>query len=228
MSPVALILNVLLGGLLIAALALGLRLDRRLRALRDSQAGFIKAVAELDQAAARTQAGLAQWREATDEARELLHDRTEKAKVQIARLDKLLADTARLPEPRIAEARAPESRAPDFRPPEPRVADRFADRLGELRLNEPPRPQQQRPAAGAIPEAPAFIREALREAAKSAGAEPVLTLGPRDALRAGPAPAAAPARTARTRPAVDDDLFESAPKPAAASREFPLGLGRRP
>ncbi len=57
MSPIALILNLLLGGLLVAALALGLRLDRRLRALRESQAGFIKAVNDLDQAAARTHAG---------------------------------------------------------------------------------------------------------------------------------------------------------------------------
>jgi hypothetical protein len=104
MSPIALILNLLLGGLLVAALALGLRLDRRLRALRDSQAGFIKAVNELDQAAARTHAGLAQWRDATDEARELLHDRIEKAKVQASLLEKLIRDSASLPEPaRVAE-----------------------------------------------------------------------------------------------------------------------------
>lgn len=99
MSPIALILNLLLGGLLVAALAMGVRLDRRLRALRDSQANFIKAVNELDQAAARTHAGLAQWRDATDEARELLHDRIEKAKVQSSLLEKLIRDSASIPEP---------------------------------------------------------------------------------------------------------------------------------
>jgi hypothetical protein len=121
---VPVILNLLLGALLVAALALGLRLDRRLKALRDSQAGFIKAVEELDQAAAKTRAGLDQWRQATDEARELLHDRIEKAKVQAARLEKLLAQP--IAEPAALRAAAPEAvltltdRDGPRRPPPPR------------------------------------------------------------------------------------------------------------
>ncbi len=106
MSSFGLILNLLLGGLLVAALALGLRLDRRLKALREAQAGFIKAVAELDQASARTRDGLEQWREATDEARELLHDRIEKAKVQTQRLDKAIAEAVRTPDPQPAPPQA--------------------------------------------------------------------------------------------------------------------------
>lgn len=126
MSPIALILNLLLGGLLVAALALGVRLDRRLRALRDSQAGFIKAVNELDQAAARTHAGLAQWRDATDEARELLHDRIEKAKVQSSLLEKLIRDSASIPEPsRYAEPVREPARAPT-REPAPSLIRRAA------------------------------------------------------------------------------------------------------
>ena len=64
MSLIALGLDILLVGLLLAALAVGLRLNKRLKALRDSQAGFASAVRDLDAAALRAEQGLADLRAA--------------------------------------------------------------------------------------------------------------------------------------------------------------------
>lgn len=198
MSPIALILNLLLGGLLLAALALGLRLDRRLRALRDSQAGFIKAVADLDKAALRTQAGLQQWREAADEARELLHDRIEKAKVQIAKLDKSLLDAARTPEretPREVTAREP-------------VLDLT-------------RRDAVRPGRGEAPQpAPARAEQLTREILARQPARAERGEAPR-VERPRPEPV-------RSLAQLDDDLFETLPAGAARmQRDLAASIGRR-
>ncbi|MDP3659561.1 DUF6468 domain-containing protein [Phenylobacterium sp.] len=91
MSIIAIGLNLLLASLLAASLVLGWRLNRRLRALRDSQEGFAKAVAELDQAARRAETGLASLRAATDEATEALADRIDKARALTAKLERLTA-----------------------------------------------------------------------------------------------------------------------------------------
>ena len=80
MSIIALGMNLLLAGLLVAALVVGLRLNRRLKALRDSHDGFAKAVRELNAAAARAEQGLADLRAATDEATDDLADRIEKGR----------------------------------------------------------------------------------------------------------------------------------------------------
>jgi ABC-type transporter Mla subunit MlaD len=93
---IALGLNVMLGGLLICGLMMGLRLDRRLRDLRDSHAGFAKAVAELDQAAARTESSLAALRAGTEQARTDLAARIEQARLLTQRLDKLTLDAGRV------------------------------------------------------------------------------------------------------------------------------------
>jgi len=87
MTLAALALNIFLAVLLIVALAFGWRLERRLKALRDSHDGFAKAVADLDQAAARAEQGLADLRAATDEASETLADRIERATILAAKLD---------------------------------------------------------------------------------------------------------------------------------------------
>ncbi|MBQ1563000.1 DUF6468 domain-containing protein, partial [Caulobacter sp.] len=87
MSLVAFAMNGFLAVLLIAALAFGWRLERRLKALRDSHEGFAKAVKELDQAAARAEQGLADLRAATDEAAETLAVRIERAQALAAQLD---------------------------------------------------------------------------------------------------------------------------------------------
>jgi hypothetical protein len=80
MSLVALTLNLTLGLLLAGAMILGLRLDRRLRALRESHQSFAKAVSELDQAAQRTQAGLNELRETAESVRTDLAARIDSAR----------------------------------------------------------------------------------------------------------------------------------------------------
>jgi septal ring factor EnvC (AmiA/AmiB activator) len=92
MSLVALILNLTLGALLVGAIILGQRLDRRLRALRASHNSFAKAVSELDQAALRTQSGLAELKEAAEDARTALAERIDTARALSERLDKQIAE----------------------------------------------------------------------------------------------------------------------------------------
>lgn len=87
MSIVAVVMNVLLMVLLVAALTFGWRLERRLKALKDSHEGFARAVADLDTAAARAEQGLADLRAATDEAADTLAARIETAKALAARLE---------------------------------------------------------------------------------------------------------------------------------------------
>jgi hypothetical protein len=150
MSIVGLALNVLLAALLAAALAMGWRLNRRLKALRDSHDSFAVAVRELDSAASRAEAGLAELRRATDEAIDLLADRIEKGRALAAKLEKVTAEAAAAParravvedEDRAQERRlgallaaAREARArPErlvMREPAPRARPAFEDDLFE-------------------------------------------------------------------------------------------------
>jgi hypothetical protein len=91
MSFAAFTLNGLLCLLLLSALAVGWRLERRLKALRDSHDGFAKAVADLDAAALRAERGLADLRAATDEAAESLAGRIEAARKLALRLDNAMS-----------------------------------------------------------------------------------------------------------------------------------------
>lgn len=88
MSTAALVMNLVLATLLVAALAFGWRLERRLKALRDSHDSFARAVADLDTAAARAEQGLADLRAATDEAADTLSDRIETARALAVRLER--------------------------------------------------------------------------------------------------------------------------------------------
>lgn len=99
MSLIALGLNGLLACLLLAALAFGVRLDRRLKSVRDGQVAFAKAVADLNAATAAAQAGLADLRAATDEATDNLGGRIVRAREAADRLDKLLGRADSLPAP---------------------------------------------------------------------------------------------------------------------------------
>jgi len=92
MSLIGLGMNALLAVLLACALVLGLRLNRRLKALRDSHDGFAVAVRELNAAAERAEQGLADLRAATDEATDTLADRIEKGRALAARLERLIAE----------------------------------------------------------------------------------------------------------------------------------------
>lgn len=148
MSTVALVLNLALAGLLLSALFMGWRLNKKLTILRDSQAGFAKAINEFDAAAARAEHGLNALRMASDEATDLLADRIEKARALVTRLDRQLqTGEAR---PKVAfEAPTPIAQ-------EPVVADdveRVTHRLGALlsAAREPkPRPVREIPARSEV------------------------------------------------------------------------------
>lgn len=119
MSVVGLAMNVLLAVLLGAALVMGFRLNRRLKALRDSHDGFAAAVIDLNAAAARAEQGLADLRAATDEAVDMLGDRIEKGRALALKLERLV-EHAKVPQRTAA--------APVSTPDDP-VAER---RLGAL------------------------------------------------------------------------------------------------
>lgn len=97
MSFASVALELALAALLIAALGFGWRLERKLKALRESHSAFVGSVAQLDAAALRADAGLKALREALDEAHDGLHDRIQKGRTLKAELETLLARAERLP-----------------------------------------------------------------------------------------------------------------------------------
>jgi len=105
MSIIGVALNLLLAALLMAALGMGWRLNRRLKALRDSHDGFAVAVRDLNAAAARAEQGLSDLRAATDEAVDLLADRIDKGRTLAAKLERLI-DHAAVPQRQPAAATA--------------------------------------------------------------------------------------------------------------------------
>jgi hypothetical protein len=76
--------------LLVAALGYGVRLERKLTALRAGQQAFASAVTELNTAAGRAEAALANLR-ASGQETDLLHDRIIKAREVKAQLEALIA-----------------------------------------------------------------------------------------------------------------------------------------
>ena len=105
MSLIALGMNGLLALLLLAALGFGVRLDRKLKAVRDGQIAFAQAVADLNLATSRAQSGLADLRAATDEATDNLGGRIARSREAADRLDKLLARAESLPTPAVVTPR---------------------------------------------------------------------------------------------------------------------------
>ena len=131
MSLIAIGMNLLLAGLLVAAMVVGLRLNKRLKALRDSHEGFEAAVRELNTAAVRAEQGLADLRAATDEAVDMLSDRIEKGRALAAKLEKLVAAAPELPRPMApAERVAPRAMPPVA--PASRVENPAETRLSNL------------------------------------------------------------------------------------------------
>ncbi|WP_343698547.1 DUF6468 domain-containing protein [Caulobacter sp.] len=184
MSLIAFAMNGFLAVLLIAALAFGWRLERRLKALRDSHAGFAKAVADLDQAAARAEQGLADLRAATDEAAETLAVRIERAQALAAQLEE------RVSRPLPAPTQAPAARPERFERPAERPADRFER---EPLLRATPEPERRLKAED-------FERLLEREDRIPPAARQNLNqnLGGPSAAR----------ETPRSRARIDDDLFD--------------------
>jgi hypothetical protein len=147
-------MNLLLAGLLVAALGMGWRLNRRLKALRDSHDGFAVAVAELNRAASRAEQGLSDLRAATDEAVDILGDRIEKGRALASRLERLIDHAA------VPQRAAPASLADDP------VAER---RLGallaaarEMRPDRAARTARPQPAEGPLLRAPLLAQPAPR------------------------------------------------------------------
>ena len=88
---IAICLNLVLITLLLLAVWIGVRLEKRLKLLRGSQEGFVGAVAELNAGVDKAQAGLSELKMATLEARTELADRIQDAKGMTARLERQAA-----------------------------------------------------------------------------------------------------------------------------------------
>ncbi len=133
MSATGLIMDGVLILMLMAALAFGLRLEKRLKALRDGQAGFAQAVTELNVAAGKAQAALADLRAASEET-DLLHERIVAARALKAELEGLVAKgRAAAPAP----APAPQPAAPQAGESPARLLQALAARRFEESLAEP-------------------------------------------------------------------------------------------
>lgn len=83
------ILDAVLMLLLVCALGYGVRLEKKLSALRAGQLAFAGAVTELNQAAGRAEAALASLRDASQET-DMLHDRIVKAREVKQQLEVLM------------------------------------------------------------------------------------------------------------------------------------------
>ncbi|OXE36610.1 MAG: flagellar positioning protein PflI [Phenylobacterium zucineum] len=179
MSLVAIGLNALLSALLIIALWMGFRLNRRLNALRESHEGFATAVAELDRAAQRAEHGLSALREATDEAVDLLSDRIEKARTLAAKLER---QVDRAHEPRILDSRPSAPRAGGEIVPMPRRTQN-ADREHQVSEADVER----------VAHRLGSLLSAAREARQRPPAPPEVTAG---------------AKPSRQKPGYEDELFD--------------------
>ncbi len=112
-----LILDGILMVLLVAALGYGVRLERKLSALRAGQQAFASAVTELNTAAGRAETALATLRASGHET-DLLHDRIVKAREVKAQLEGLIARAPAAPERAVVQEAPLELRtlAPRFAP----------------------------------------------------------------------------------------------------------------
>jgi len=104
------ILDGILMLLLVAALGYGVRLERKLSALRAGQLAFASAVTDLNAAAGRAEAALASLR-ASGQETDLLHDRIIKAREVKAQLEALIVRGGEYAPARAAEAPRAEPRA---------------------------------------------------------------------------------------------------------------------
>jgi len=110
---IGIVLDSFLMLLLVAAIGYGIRLEKKLTALRAGQLAFAGAVTELNQAAGRAENALRALSTAGEEA-DMLHDRILKARALKQELEVLVARQSRgLPSPE--PVRAPElARAPEI------------------------------------------------------------------------------------------------------------------
>jgi hypothetical protein len=202
-------LNLILGVLLACALVLGLRLERKLRGLRDSHADFSKAVGELDRAAGRTETSLAALRAGTETAKSEVASRIDQARIACQRLEKLVADadkaaTRLAAQPLALLDRAPPPARPVQAPPPAPAPSAIA--RPEPELLRPAAPVQARPE-------PAPSRSRAKLVDDDLFAQP----GPSPAVRQP----AAPVATSR----IEADPFVAA---VPAARAVPLKADNDP
>ncbi|MFT4076282.1 MAG: DUF6468 domain-containing protein [Asticcacaulis sp.] len=138
---VNIVMNVILMVLLAAALMFGMRLDKRLKALRAAHEGFAKAVHDLDDAAIRAHNSLKELRGHADESQDLLHGRILAARDVLQKLDLQVTRAERVQtemEKGMASYSALRQTLPERQP------ERQPERLPEPRP-EPPLPPRQTP-----------------------------------------------------------------------------------
>jgi ABC-type transporter Mla subunit MlaD len=126
---------------------MGWRLNRRLKALRDSHDGFAIAVRELNAAAARAEQGLADLRAATDEAVDELADRIEKGRSLATRLERLIDQAPAATSAPAARALTEGIASEDIRSAERRLGALLA----AAREGRPERVPFREPAAAVAP-----------------------------------------------------------------------------
>ena len=104
MSLVSIALDSILFLLLIFALWYGMRLERRLKELRNAYSGFATAVVDLDASAAKAQKALNDMRQTSESTQDLIHERvltarelTAKLEVQVERAERVLAQLEKIP-----------------------------------------------------------------------------------------------------------------------------------
>ena len=121
--------------LLVAALGYGVRLERKLTALREGQQLFASAVTELNDAAGRAETALATLRSSGHET-DLLHDRIIKAREVKTQLEALIARAPTAATPAVREAAPKPSAAVTRAAPAPTPAaaetDERARRMAAL------------------------------------------------------------------------------------------------
>ena len=120
------VLDAVLMLLLVCALGYGVRLEKKLSALRAGQLAFAGAVTELNQAAGRAEAALASLREASQET-DMLHDRIVKAREVKQQLEVLMVRA-----PVRETAPAPAAVAHLAPVPPPVIDDEAADRARRM------------------------------------------------------------------------------------------------
>jgi hypothetical protein len=144
MNPITIGMDVLLAGLLLAALFMGARLNGRLKALKASHEGFAEAVQTLDAAATKADAALKALHAASEEAHDSLLARIDTARALALKLEKA-SETADRAAARAEEAFAKAPAAAEVQPSASRrslgelLAGRNAIRAPEPdRVVEPP------------------------------------------------------------------------------------------
>lgn len=141
--------------LLVAALGYGVRLEKKLSALRAGQQAFATAVTELNAAAGRAEAALASLR-ASGQETDLLHDRIIKAREVKAQLEALIARA-----PEVARTPPPEASKPVLVAARPPVAVTADDERALRMAALAERIQGMAPAAARAPAPVAAILGAL-------------------------------------------------------------------